>query len=319
MRSVVLDGFAVNPGDLSWDFLSKFGEYTVYDKTEPEEIADRLKGADIVLTNRARISEDILKLCPSVKFISALGTGYDMIDIGACKRLGVEACNAPGYSTNSVSQWAFTLLLALLTDLDGYRNIVRAGKWTGMDGVRYESIKFSELAGKTIGIYGCGAIGSKLGRICLSFGMKVLGYRRSFIGTDENGIEFTTSEELLSSSDIISLHCPLTEQTRGIANCDFFSQMKDGAYLINTSRGAVVNEDDLAKALTSGKLGGAALDVMAKEPPSKDNPLLSLQNCIITPHCAWVAPEARKRLLCIISENIESFIKTGKGINSVIC
>ncbi|MBQ7125421.1 MAG: D-2-hydroxyacid dehydrogenase [Clostridia bacterium] len=318
MKSVVLDGFAVNPGDLSWDFLSEFGEYKVYDETEPSLVAERVGDADIILTNRVKITKELLEKCPNVKFVTALGTGFDMIDVDACKEHGVEACNVPGYSTDSVAQFAFTLLLSLSTDLWGFREIVSSGKWTGMTGVKFQTIKYNELAGKTVGVYGCGAIGSRFGEICRAFGMRVLGYRRSIVGKTIGGIEFVSEDKLLSESDYVSFHCPLTNETRGLVNKEFISKMKDGASIINTSRGAVINENDLADALSSKKLSSAAIDVMCKEPPERDNPLLSLESCIITPHCAWVTPEARNRLLDIIAKNIRSFIETGAGINSVL-
>ena len=317
MKSIVIDGFAVNPGDLNWDFLLEFGEYKVYDETEPSLVAERIGDTDIILTNRVKITKELLEKCPNIKFVTALGTGFDMIDVASCRARGVEVCNVPGYSTDSVAQFAFTLLLSLSTDLGGFREIVNSGKWTGMTGVKYQSIKYTELAGKTVGVYGCGAIGSRFGEICRAFGMKVLGYRRSVVDKTIGGIEFVSEDTLLSKSDYISFHCPLTKETRGLVDKNFISKMKDGASIINTSRGAVINENDLADALSSGKLSGAAIDVMCKEPPEKDNPLLCLDNCIITPHCAWVTPEARKRLLNIISDNIRSFIQTGKGINRV--
>lgn len=317
MRSTVLDGFAVNPGDLSWDFLSRFGEYTVYDRTPQELAAERLAGTDIVLTNRVKITSELLDICKSIKFVTALGTGYDMIDVPACRERGVEVCNAPGYSTDSVAQLAFSLLLALTNDLNGFRNIVRSGGWTGVPGIEYQRIPCMELAGKTVGVYGCGAIGKRFGELCRAFGMRVLAYRRSAVPGIIDGIEFTDSGTLLRESDFVSLHCPLTDATRGLVNSDFIAKMKSGAYLINTSRGAVVNENDLAKALKDGRLSGAALDVMCKEPPERDNPLTGLKNCIITPHCAWVTPEARNRLLSILERNISSFTETGKGIDRV--
>lgn len=317
MRSTVLDGFAVNPGDLSWDFLSRFGEYSVYDSTPPELVAERLSGTDIVLTNRVKITSDLLDSCKSIKFVTALGTGYDMIDVRACRERGVEVCNAPGYSTDSVAQLAFSLLLALTNDLSGFRQIVRDGGWTGVPGIAYQKIPCMELAGKTVGVYGCGAIGKRFGELCRAFGMRVLAYRRSAVPGISDGIEYTDSETLLGESDFVSLHCPLTDETRGLVSSAFIAKMKRGAYLINTSRGAVVNEADLAEALTDGRLSGAALDVMCKEPPERDNPLTGLANCIVTPHCAWVTPEARKRLLLILERNISSFVNTGKGINRV--
>lgn len=317
MRSTVLDGFAVNPGDLSWDFLSRFGEYSVYDSTPPELVAERLSGTDIVLTNRVKITPALLDSCKSIRFVTALGTGYDMIDVRACRERGVEVCNAPGYSTDSVAQLAFSLLLALTNDLSGFRKIVRDGGWTGVPGIAYQQIPCMELAGKTVGVYGCGAIGKRFGELCRAFGMRVLAYRRSAVPGISDGIEYTDSETLLNESDFVSLHCPLTDETRGLVSSAFIAKMKRGAYLINTSRGAVVNEADLAEALTDGRLSGAALDVMCKEPPERDNPLTGLSNCIVTPHCAWVTPEARKRLLLILERNISSFVNTGKGINRI--
>ena len=273
MRSTVLDGFAVNPGDLSWDFLSRFGEYSVYESTPPELVAERLSGTDIVLTNRVKITPALLDSCKSIKFVTALGTGYDMIDVRACRERGVEVCNAPGYSTDSVAQLAFSLLLALTNDLSGFRKIVRDGGWTGVPGIAYQKIPCMELAGKTVGVYGCGAIGKRFGELCRAFGMRVLAYRRSAVPGISDGIEYTDSETLLCESDFVSLHCPLTDETRGLVSSAFIAKMKRGAYLINTSRGAVVNEADLAEALTDGRLSGAALDVMCKEPPERDNPL----------------------------------------------
>lgn len=317
MKSTVLDGFAVNPGDLSWEFLSRFGEYTVYDRTPQELAAERLADTDIVLTNRVKITSDLLDSCKSIKFVTALGTGYDMIDVAACRERGVEVCNAPGYSTDSVAQLAFSLMLALTNDLDGFRDIVKSGGWTGVPGIAYQKIPFMELAGKTVGVYGCGAIGKRFGELCRAFGMHVLAYRRSAVPGIIDGIGFTDSETLLRESDFVSLHCPLTDETRGMVDSAFIAEMKPGAYLINTSRGAVVNEDDLADALENGRLSGAALDVMCKEPPERGNRLLEMKNCIITPHCAWVTPEARGRLLSILERNISSFVTTGKGIDRV--
>lgn len=318
MKSIVLDGFAVNPGDMSWDFLSEFGPYTVYDQTSQDQVAERIGDADIVMTNRLKINDDVLDKCPNLKFVSALGTGYDMIDVPACRARGVEVCNIPGYSTISVSQHAFTLLLSLATDIGGYRKAVRDGRWTGQPDFRYQTIAFTELYGKTVGIYGCGAIGGRFASLCAAFGMRVLAYRRSATLGVQGDLEFVSVERLLAESDFLSLHCPLTEETRGLVNRDFLAKMKRGAYLINTSRGAVVDEEALYEALTTGRLAGAGLDVMVKEPPLPDNPLLTLDNCIITPHCAWTSLETRHRLVDILAANIRSFIKNGEGINRVL-
>ncbi len=318
MRIVVLDGFAVNPGDVSWDFLKKYGEVAVYDKTPNEKAAEVIGDASVVFTNRVRITEAVLSACPNLKYVSALGTGYDMIDVKACRAKGVEVCNVPGYSTMSVAQHAFTLLLSFAADLDGYCQIVKDGKWTGIPGFQYQKVRFQELAGKTVGIYGCGAIGQAFGRMCQAFGMTVLGTRRTKTDGEEDGIRYVTPDELLAQADYLSLHCPLTPETRAMVNADFIAKMKDGAVLINTSRGAVLHEGDVAEALTSGKLGGAGLDVLAVEPADPENPLLTAPNCRITPHCAWTSREARLRLLDILDENLGSFVVQGYGVNRVL-
>ena len=225
MKTVILDGFAVNPGDLDWDFLSKYGQYTVYDRSEEKDVASRIGDADIVVTNRMKISEEVLNKCPNLKFISAFGTGYDMIDVPACRKRGVEVCNIPGYSTVSVSQFAFSLMLAISTRIDKYREAVRGGTWTGQAEFLYQSIPHTELAGKTVGIYGCGAIGERTGQLCLAFGMRVLGYRRSIENKTVNGIEYVSSDKLIRESDFISFHCPLNNETRGLVNSEFLSRV----------------------------------------------------------------------------------------------
>lgn len=318
MKIVVLDGFAVNPGDLSWDFLDKYGDVRVYDKTEDKDAAAVIGDAEIVFTNRVHITPAVLAACPHIRYVSALGTGYDMIDVAACRSRGIEVCNVPGYSTMSVAQHAFTLMLSFFADLDGLCGIVKAGKWTGMPGFRYQTVRFHELAGKTVGIYGCGAIGEAFGQMCRSFGMRVLGTRRSKRSGEENGIVYVTPDELLAESDVVSLHCPLTDETRGMVDREFIGHMKAGAILINTSRGAVLNESDVAAALNGGRLGGAGLDVLAKEPADPANPLLTAQHAVITPHCAWTTPEARLRLIDILDRNLDAFTKTGAGIHRVL-
>lgn len=317
MKTVILDGFAINPGDLEWDFLKKYGEYSVYDQSNEDQVAQRIGDADIVVTNRMKISSEVLDKCPNIKFISAFGTGYDMIDVKACRNRGIEVCNIPGYSTVSVAQFAFSLMLAISTRIDRFSSAVKEGTWTGRPEFAYQTIPYVELSGKTVGVYGCGNIGLQFAKQCRSFGMRVLAYRRSKRDRVIDGIEYVSSDKLIRESDFISLHCPLTDETRGLVNHEFLSKMKKGAYLINTSRGAVINENDLFNALSSGHLAGAAIDVMVKEPPEKTNPLLTLDNCIITPHAAWVSIEARKRLISILCDNIEAFIKNGEGINRV--
>lgn len=318
MKIVITDGFAVNPGDLSWDYLKKYGEIVVYDKISDDDAAEAIGDADCVFTNRVKIGREVLDKCLNLRYVSALGTGYDMIDVKLCQERGIEVCNVPGYSTASVAQHAFTLLLANAFDLNAYSEMVRNGKWTGIPGFRYDEAKFVELEGKTVGVYGCGAIGMRFAQICKAFGMRVLATKRSCASGEINGITFTTPELLLRESDYVSFHCPLTDETRGMVNRDFIAKMKNGAVIINTSRGAVLNEDDVARALISGKLGGAGLDVLAKEPADSANPLLQTPNTIITPHCAWTSKEARLRLMEILDQNLASFIEIGHGINRVL-
>lgn len=318
MKIVVLDGFAVNPGDLSWDFFNKYGEAIVFDKTPPELTAERCADAEAVFTNRAAITGELLEKCPAIRYVSALGTGFDMIDLAACGKHGVEVCNVPGYSSESVSQFTFTLLLNLVTDMNGMQGIVKSGMWTGVPGFHYEKIRFSELSGMTLGLIGCGAIGKKVAVMAQAFGMKVVATTKSKVSGSENGIVFLPLNELLGESDIVSLHCPLNSETRGMVDETFISRMKDGAFIINTARGAILNEQDVANALDSGKLNGAALDVLANEPARADNPLLTAKNCVITPHAAWTSIAARKRLLSILEANLDSFVKTGRGINRLI-
>ncbi|MBR5367148.1 MAG: D-2-hydroxyacid dehydrogenase [Clostridia bacterium] len=317
MKTVITDGFAVNPGDLSWGWLERFGSLTVYDKITDAEAPAAIGDAEIVFTNRVKIGPAVLDVCPNLRYVSALGTGYDMIDVPACRARGIEVCNVPGYSTASVAQVAFALLLSLAFDLPAYASMVREGHWTGIPGFHYETARFTELDGKIAGVYGCGAIGMRFAGICQAFGMNVLATRRSKTEGEIDGIRFVPPDELLRESDYISFHCPLTDETRGMVNAGFIAKMKDGAAIINTSRGAVLDEADVAAALRSGKLSGAGLDVLAKEPADPTNPLLTAPHCLITPHCAWTSKEARLRLMKVLEENLTAFVETGKGINRV--
>ncbi len=318
MKIVVLDGFAVNPGDMSWDFLSKYGDVEVYDKTPDSECAEKCKGADAVFTNRAKITEDLLCQCPTIKYISALGTGYDMIDINACRKHGVVVCNVPAYSSDSVAQLAFTMILNLTTDVNGLRKIVEDGKWTGIPGFKYQTIKYTELASMTLGLIGCGGIGHRVAEMAKAFKMNVAASTKTKTSGSDGIVEFMPLNEMLKISDIVSVHCPLNDETRGMIDREFISKMKDGAILINTARGAILNEADVADALNCGKLAAAGLDVLAVEPPAAENPLLSAKNCLITPHIAWTTHAARLRLLDILDLNLKSFIETGKGVNQIV-
>ena len=312
-KLTVTDGFAVNPGDLSWSLFEKYCDIEVFDKLPQDMVAESLEDSDFVFTNRIKIDKKVLDRARKLKLISAMGTGYDMIDVIECRKRGIEVCNIPGYSTDSVAQTALMLLISLAFDIRNYQDMARNGQWTGVPGFYYPQFRFEELAGKTIGIYGFGQIGSKFAGICRALGMKVLATSRSRTEGSENGVTFCMPELLISNSDYISFHCPLTDQTRGLVNSSLISKMKDGVCLINTSRGAVFNEHDVAEALKSGKIRGCGVDVLAAEPALPDNPLLGCDNCIITPHCAWTSYEARCRLMEMLEENIESYIETGKG------
>ncbi len=317
MKIVVLDGFAVNPGDLNWDFFNKYGEATILDKTPDSECAEKCFGADIVYTNRVKITKEVLEKCPTVKYVSALGTGFDMIDIDACKERGVAVVNIPAYSTASVAQLTVQFLLTLFADLDGMQNIVKNGKWTGLPGYRYQEVMFTELSGLTLGLVGCGGIGGRVAEIAHAMGMCVLAHTAHH-HEDTDAVKYVSLETLLAEADAVSLHCPLNESTHGMVDSAFISKMKDGARLINTSRGAVLNEKDVADALNSGKLAGAALDVLANEPALPENPLLAAKNCIITPHIAWASKAARERLLKVIEASLDNFVKTGVGLNRIV-
>lgn len=311
MKIVILDAFGVNPGDLSWAFLEKYGTLTVYDRTAQSQVIQRCEGAEAVLTNRMHIGQDELEALPELCYIGTLGTGYDMLDIEACRNRGVVVCNIPGYSSDSVAQLAFSLLTVITTDLAAYNYLAKTGKWSGQNGFFY--LRFFEYTGKTLGLIGYGAIGKRMAQIAAGYKMKVLASTPSKTSGGDGLAEFVPMERLLAESDIVSLHCPLNDNTRGMFNRQMIEQMKHGAYLVNTSRGAVLNEADVAEALNSGRLAGAGVDVLAAEPPKEENPLLTAKNCFITPHVAWTTMEARLRLLAAIEENLVSFLNTGKG------
>ncbi len=317
MNIVVLDGFAVNPGDLDWSVFNKYGSITVYDKTDACDAAERCKNADVIFTNRARVSAELLDACPTVKLVSALGTGFDMIDIDACRARSVAVCNIPAYSSDTVAQFALQHLFRLTTDFEGLCQIVKDGKWTGIPGFEYHRIPFTELANKTIGLVGFGGIGRRMGEICSALHLNVLASTRTRTSGTEGAVTFMPLDEMLPLCDYVSIHCPLNDQTRGMVDRDFINKMKDGAMLINTARGAILNESDVADALNCGKLGGAGLDVLANEPALPENPLLSARNCVITPHAAWTAREARGRIFAVLMKNLDTFIEDKKPIHSV--
>lgn len=309
MKIVSLDGQALNPGDLSWDCFREFGEFTVYPRTETTaDTIARLQGVDIVLLNKVPITEEVLSACPDMKLICVLATGYNVVDCEAAKRRGIPVCNVPAYSTDAVSQFTFALLLELCNRVGHHDRLVHEGRWSNCPNFCFWDTPQMELAGKTMGIIGFGRIGQAVGRIAGAFGMKVLAYNRSQCETGRIIAEYTDLDTLLAKSDIVSLHLPLTAENTGMVNDRFLSKMKDGAILLNTARGGLIDEAALAGALASGKLLGAAVDVAAAEPIPADSPLLGAPNLIITPHMAWAPLETRRRILDITMDSIRGWL-----------
>lgn len=309
MKIVSLDGQALNPGDLSWDCFREFGELTVYPRTETTaDTIARLQGVDIVLLNKVPITEEVLSACPDMKLICVLATGYNVVDCEAAKRRGIPVCNVPAYSTDAVSQFTFALLLELCNRVGHHDRLVHEGRWSSCPNFCFWDTPQMELAGKTMGIIGFGRIGQAVGRIAGAFGMKVLAYNRSQCETGRIIAEYTDLDTLLAKSDIVSLHLPLTAENTGMVNDRFLSKMKDGAILLNTARGGLIDEVALAGALASGKLLGAAVDVAAAEPIPADSPLLGAPNLIITPHMAWAPLETRRRILDITMDSIRGWL-----------
>lgn len=309
MKTVILDGHALNPGDLSWDMFKQFGDVIYYDRTLDEtEIINRIGDAQIILLNKTPITDAVLEACPSIKLICVLATGYNVVDYKAAAKRNIPVCNVPGYGTNSVAQFTFALLLELCNAIGLHSDSVHSGEWTRHPDFCYWKTPQMELYGKTIGIIGFGAIGQAVGKIAEAFGMNVLAYSR----TQHPGIEYIDLDSLLSQSDIISLHCPLFPETRHIINEKTIASMKDGAILLNTARGPLIDESAVANALHSGKLRGAAVDVVDHEPIPANSPLLAAPNCIITPHMAWAPLEARQRILDTTVSSIKAFLRGEK-------
>ena len=313
MKIVVLEGFAVNPGDLSWDCLNQLGDVTVYDHTTPENAVSQIGDAEIVLINKTPVTAQLLDACPSIKLICVQATGYNVVDCDAAKKRGIPVCNVPAYGTPAVSQFTFSLLLELCNRVGHHDRLIHEGEWNRRGTFSFWDTPQMELAGKTMGIIGYGKIGKAVGVIAKAFGMQVLAYSRS--GIPGEG-DYVTLDTLLAQSDIVSLHCPLTPESQAMINADTIAKMKDGAILINTARGAMIVEEDVAAALKSGKLRAAAMDVVSQEPINPDNPLLTAPNCVLSPHMAWAPLEARQRVIDCSYRNIEAFCK-GAPINVV--
>jgi len=316
MKIVILDGNAVNPGDLSWDVLNQFGQVTVYDRTPTEEAARRIGDAEIVLINKTPITAQLLESCPNIRLICVLATGYNVVDCSAARQRSILVCNVPAYGTNAVAQFTFALLLELCNAVGHHTQAVHAGNWCHCPDFCFWDTPQMELADKTLGIIGFGRIGRAVGKIASAFGMRVLAHNRSRCPEGEAIAEYVDLDTLLRSSDVISLHCPLTEQTTGIINRENLSKMKDGAILLNTARGPLIDETAVTEALVNGKLRGAAMDVISQEPMQPDNPLLTAPNCIITPHMAWAPIESRQRIIDCTVRSIQGFLN-GKPVNTV--
>ena len=307
MQIVLLDGYASNPGDLTWEPLKEMGEVTVYDRTQPSEVVERAHDAEIIVTNKVTLTRQTLEQLPNLRLICVLATGYNTIDTLAARDLGITVCNVPAYSTDSVAQMVFAQILNMTNRVAHYARQTREGRWSAAPDFCYWDLPVSELAGKTLGIVGLGHIGAKVASIAREFGMDV------FACTSKNSIDLpdyiqkTTLEGLFGVSDILTLHCPLTPDTHELINARTLARMKRGALLVNTGRGPLVNEADVAEALASGQLGGYGADVMCSEPPAADNPLFAQPNAFITPHIAWASVEARQRLLNATFDNIRAF------------
>lgn len=311
-----MDGKGVNPGDMSWKQIQQFGELIVYERTASEEIIDHVGDAEIVLTNKTVFDEDTIAKLKNVKYIGVLATGYNVVDLKAASKRGIVVTNIPAYSTDSVAQMTFAHVLNVTNHVDHYARASRDGEWSRCPDFCYWDKPLVELAGKTIGIIGLGNIGMKVANIALNFGMNVIAYTSKEPKEIPNGINKASIDNILSDSDIISLHCPLTKQTRELINKDSIAKMKRSVIVVNTGRGPLVNEEDVANALHNGLIGAYCADVMCSEPPSADNPLFVEQNAYITPHVAWASKEARIRLMDIAEKNIHSFL-SGKPINVV--
>lgn len=315
MKIVVLDGYTLNPGDLTWDALQALGDLVVHERTSETEIVERAADADMLLTNKVPLSAQVINTLPQLKYIGVMATGYNIIDMDCAKQQNITVTNVPGYSTASVVQLTFSLLLELCYRTQRHSDAVMKGKWSASPDFCFWDYPLTELSGKTLGIIGFGSIGQRVADVGAAFGMPILASSRT--QTDQShrkNFQWVTREELFAQADVISLHCPLTPETENIINAESLSLMKPTAKLINTSRGGLVNAQDLTNALNDERISGAGLDVLATEPPPADNPLFKAKNCIITPHIAWATKEARLRLMDTVTGNIKAFLE-GNPVN----
>ena len=316
-KAVILDSYTENPGDLSWDSIAAVCDLTEYPRTEPSLIAERIGDAEIVITNKTPIREQTMDLCPNIRFITVLATGYDVIDVEAARKRGILVSNVPSYGTETVSQYAVALLLEICHNIGAHSRSVHEGKWQeSIDWCFWES-PLIELAGKTAGIIGLGRIGRATARILNGMGMRLLASDPFINEVDSSYIELVSLDELYARSDVIILHCPLTKENLKMINASSISKMKQGVIIVNNSRGALVDEDALAAALNEGHVYAAAVDVVSSEPIASDNPLLTAPNCIITPHISWATKEARQRIMDETERNIKAYLN-GEPINLIV-
>lgn len=317
MKLVVLDGYTLNPGDLNWEGIKKFGNLEVYDRTAESLIVERCKGAEIIFTNKTPLRESVLSQLPDLKYIGVLATGYNVVDVDYAKTRSIAVANVPGYGTASVVQMTFALLLELCQHVQSHSDSVRQGDWASSPDFCYWNYPLIELEGKSIGIIGFGSIGQKVADIATAFGMNIIGFSRTRSDqSHRKNFKWAELDDLLKESDVVSVHCPLFPETQGIINKDSLRLMKRTAFFLNTSRGPLMVDQDLADALNEGIIAGAGIDVLSVEPPSANNPLFKAKNCLITPHIAWATKEARSRLMGIAENNLSSFLNQ-KPINIV--
>ena len=316
MKIVLLDAFTANPGDVSWAPLQSIAECTFHDRTPPAETVARCAGAEVIITNKAPVTREIIAALPDLKYIGVTATGYNIVDVAAAKERGIIVTNVPGYSSPAVAQLVFALILEQTNNVGHHAKTVRDGRWVACPDFSYWDHPIIELSGRTLGIIGYGDIGAAVGRIAVSFGMKVLASKREWKTQPPEGVTPASIDEVFANSDVISLHCPLTDATKHLVGERTLGLMKSSAFLINTGRGPLVDEAALAQALNASQIAGAGLDVLSVEPPKADNPLLTAKNCLITPHIGWASREARIRLIEATATNLKAFL-AGNPVNVV--
>ncbi len=317
MKIVMLDAYTANPGDLSWSEFQALGDCAIYDRSLTQEvILERAADAEVLITNKAVLPRSVIEALPKLQYIGVLATGYNVVDVTAAKKRSIIVTNVPGYSSASVAQLVFALLLELTNHTGALSRDVMAGRWTRSQDFCFWDQPLVELEGRTMGLVGLGDIGSAVARIALAFGMKVKATRRTWAVPPPEGVEAVSLDRIFAESDVVSLHCPLTDDTRHLINADSIAQMKRSAYLINTARGPLIDEPALAAALNDDRLAGAGLDVVSLEPPKNGNPLFGAKNCVITPHVAWASHAARKRLITMAAQNLAAW-QSGKPVNVV--